>query len=137
MCVYRYGVSAGQMLTVTVTPLAGDPDLYVWPPDFPNRPPWVSNLASGPDQVFFRVPVSGIYQIEVYGYTSADYRIMIATGPAGAQVNMLQEAAGAADEKPVRPAPELPVDSQPGSQIALPAPTLPEYRLYLPVVLRW
>ena len=45
--VYRYTLAAGQVFAATLTPTTGDPDLYVWPPDFPTRPPWVSNQAVG------------------------------------------------------------------------------------------
>jgi hypothetical protein len=132
--VYRYTLAAGQVLTATVTPISGDPDLYVWPPDFPTRPPWVSNLASGVDEVRFSAPVAGVYQIEVYGYAAAAYRLTIATGPAGGHLDIPQGRASAS--KPQRPVPALPVNSEPGTQIALPAPTVPDHRIYLPVVLR-
>jgi len=132
--VYRYTLAAGQVLTATITPISGDPDLYVWPPDFPTRPPWVSNLASGADEVRFSAPLAGVYQIEVYGYAAADYRLTIATGPAGGHLEALQGWASAT--KPQRPAPALPVNSEPGTQIALPAPTVPDHKIYLPIVLR-
>ncbi len=132
--IYRLALTAGQALSVTVTPAAGDPDLYVWPPDFPTRPPWVSNQAFGADVVSFNAPVAGVYQIEVYGYTAADYHISMSAGQmAGA---LETGAAPAAANKPARTAPVLPVNSVPPTQIALPPAAPPILRIMLPVVFR-
>ncbi len=133
MRVFRYELSAGQAMTVTLAPSAGDPDLYVWPPDFPTRPAWVSDQASGADEVSFSAPVAGTYQIEVVGYTAADYSIVFATGATGSEG--YARLAGADTSKPVRPAPALPLDSEPSAQIALPPPRLPQERIHLPLLL--
>ena len=132
--VYRYTLAAGQVFAATLTPTTGDPDLYVWSPDFPTRPPWVSNQASGTDQVTFSAPVAGVYQIEVYGFTAADYALTFAAEAAGAHVDNLRSSASAS--KPERTTPALPPNSEPGMQIALPPPPVPVSKLYLPVVLR-
>jgi hypothetical protein len=55
-----------------LTPLSGDPDLYVWGAD---EEPWPSNNVTGNDEVTFEAPDSGTYQIEVHGYREADYRL--------------------------------------------------------------
>jgi hypothetical protein len=131
--VYRRNVVTGTVLTVQVTPFSGDPDLYVWPPDFPNHSPWVSDQSSGVDEVSFTAPVSGVYQIEVEGYTTADYQISIGVTPAGSNQPL---AARGIDSKPLRSSPVVPVSSEPGGQIALP-PVIPrQYRIYLPVIVR-
>jgi len=79
--VYRQRLAQGASLQVTLTPVWGDPDLYVWPPDWDDgRPPWVSNENGGAtEQLAFTAPVSGVYQIEVYGYTASQYQLGIAT----------------------------------------------------------
>jgi hypothetical protein len=79
--VYRRALAQGASLQVVLTPVSRDPDLYVWPPDWQEgRPPWVSNLSgSEVDELTFTAPVSGVYQIEVYGYTAARYQLSIVT----------------------------------------------------------
>jgi hypothetical protein len=131
--VYRRNVVTGTVLTVQVTPVSGDPDLYVWPPDFPNHSSWVSNQSSGVDGVSFTAPVSGVYQIEVYGYTAADYQISIGVALAGSNQSRVAEGL---DSKPLRSSPVVPVSSAPGGQIALPPVNPYPYRIYLPVILR-
>jgi hypothetical protein len=132
---FRQLLTAGQRLTVRVTPVQGDPDLYVWEPD-PDAPPWVSNLEGGLiDEVSFVAPRAGVYQIEVYGYTAAQYTLEIAiTGTAA------QAAGGQAHHvsmaKPVRSSPLIPVSSEPPEHIAMPAAPTPEHTVYLPVVTR-
>jgi hypothetical protein len=84
--IYRRTLAVSETLHVTLTPLSGDADLYVWAPDWEEgRPPWVSNLEGNEvDEVIFSAPVAGVYQVEVYGYTSAQYQLNIATGTAAA-----------------------------------------------------
>ncbi len=130
--VYRQTVGAGQTLTVRVTPISGDPDLYVWPPDWPIRPPWASYSSSGVDEVSLSAPVNGVYQIEVYGYTAADYQISISLGSSQQQL-VIGESTLA---KTPRDSPALPVSSVPGEQVALPPAAPRQYLIYLPVVLR-
>jgi len=87
--IYRRTLAVSETLHVTLTPISGDPDLYIWAPDWQSgRPPWVSNLeGSEVDEVIFSAPVAGVYQIEVYGYTSARYQLGIATGTAAARAS--------------------------------------------------
>ena len=129
--IYRRFVTAGQALTAHVTPISGDPDLYIWPPDHETRPAWVSNSSQGVDQVSFIAPVSGIYQIEVYGFTAATYQIDIEVG----QASILPESITSVQpDKPERSTPVAPVASEPGTQIAL--PEVNDQAIYLPIVLR-
>ena len=77
---YRRALKTGDSLAVTVQPLSGDPDLYIWPPHWKSgAPPWVSNLTglATDAMVIPSLPVSGVYQIEVYGYAPAAYTIEI------------------------------------------------------------
>ncbi len=83
---YRRTLAAGESLSVTVTPLSGDPDLFVWPPDWETgREPWVSDrIGVVVDDVAFTAPVSGVYQIEVRVHPDvvggAEYQLEIQTG---------------------------------------------------------
>ena len=67
--VYRRSLAAGEPLHVTLTPLIGDPDLYIWAPDWQSgRDPWVSDLDGGSvDELSLvpsRVRARGRYQHE-------------------------------------------------------------------------
>jgi len=91
---YRQSLARGDVLQVEVVPCQGDPDLYVWPPDWEDgRPPWVSNLYAGTEALSITAPVSGVYEIEVYGYTAARYSIQIEPQPASALALTGTEAA--------------------------------------------
>lgn len=132
--IYRYNLAAGERLVVRLEPVSGDPDLYIWPPDHEARPPWVSNLSEGTDTVNFVAPAAGIYQVEVYGFSAAQYRL---------EVDVIQAAVADAQDEilvqnpdklwPSRPI--VAINSVPGEQIALPAPRV-EMRLFLPTVAR-
>ena len=130
--VYRRDLAAGVSLQVTLTPVWGDPDLYVWPPDWEEgRPPWVSNLSGTEvDEIAFTTPVSGVYQIEVYGYTSAEYQLDIVVGAATFDI---QVAGGIDPDKEKRQAPAVALDSEPPRDIPQEEAG---YSLYLPLVMR-
>lgn len=121
---YRQALVAGQRLSVTVTPLNGDPDLYVWSPN-PLAPPWFSILGgTEPDQVSFVAEQDGIYQIEVYGYTAADYTIRIEVmddamlqGSTGME---LETIIGPNADKTPRSQPVTSVNDEPAGQMAVP-----------------
>jgi hypothetical protein len=126
--VYRQTLAQGASLQVTLTPLWGDPDLYVWPPDWQDgRPPWVSNLSdSAVDQLSFTAPVSGVYQIEVYGYTAAQYQLNII---AGATAALARQSPVGVMGKPWPLSPSLPITGAPPRDF-------PQHRfyIYMPVV---
>jgi hypothetical protein len=135
---YRYTVKAGTAMAVTVVPIHGDPDLYIWPPNS-NASPYVSNLANAAvDALTFTAETDGEYQIEVYGYSAAEYRLTI-------EVNSNSARSGAQNVDSTNPAKEIleaPVlsrNSAPFGQQALPAvplpAELPTENLYLPVVI--
>lgn len=132
--IYRYQLEVGQQLMVQVDPVAGDPDLYIWAPDYSTRPPWVSNLSNGTEQISFVAPISGVYQIEIYGFTSAEYRLEVDIAAADA-VGAEQVATGVDDTKPVPSQPLVLITSEPGARYSLSAPQV-ELKLYLPVVNR-
>ena len=135
--IYRYALRQGQTLTARVEPLAGDPDLYVWAPDHEMRPPWVSNGTGGNDEVSFVAPVDGTYQVEVYGYTAAKYRLIVDVTETG----VIVAGASYVNQEKGQPAqPVVPVSSLPGAQYALVSPGATggavDYRLHLPLVRR-
>ncbi len=135
--IYRYALRQGQTLTARVEPLEGDPDLYVWAPDHETRPPWVSNGAGGNDAVSFVAPVDGTYQVEVYGYTAAKYRLIVDV----TENSVISADAAYVNQEKAQPAqPVVPVGSLPGAQYALVSPgatgAAVDYRLHLPLVRR-
>jgi hypothetical protein len=83
---YRLTLAAGESLSVTVAPLSGDPDLFVWPPDWESGgEPWVSDrIGTVVDDIAFTAPVSGVYQVEVRVHPDvvggAEYELEIQTG---------------------------------------------------------
>jgi len=118
--IYRRTLNAGDNLQVTIHPRSGDPDLYIWPPNWRDgAPPWVSNRAGVADDslMIAALPVSGIYQIEVYGYSAAEYTIAVQVNgvPALAQA---MSAGGIADEKPTPAAPLVDPNSEPPRNLA-------------------
>jgi hypothetical protein len=136
---YFYDLTAGQTLRVRVTPISGDPDLFVWSPN-PNEPPYVSNLSGGVEEVTV-VNAVGRYQVEIYGYAKSDYQL---------EVEIIDSVVGRSTSQvggvdPNKPQPSSPViprnDQGPGNQQSVPtAPTAPpadtSVKLYLPSVNR-
>jgi hypothetical protein len=72
---YRIYVEAGQTLSATLTPVSGDPDLYIWGP---NDGSWYTNSPAEVENLAFQAPDTGTYQIEVHGYTEAEYKLTLA-----------------------------------------------------------
>jgi len=137
--IYRYTLNAGEQMNARVEALSGDPDIYVWAPDHDTRPPWVSNLSNSADEVSFVAPVAGTYQVEVYGYTSAQYQLTVEITQALAKDRSLTVGGIDPDKPAPRTQPIVSVVSVPGNQFAPPAstsgPTL-DQRVYLPNVAR-
>jgi hypothetical protein len=135
---YRQYVGTGQTLTVIVNPISGDPDLYIWPPT-EGAPARVSNDSTGVDQVSIVATASGTYQIEVYGYTAAEYMISInVSGGAARPAAGQQDVQSIHAAKPSRPEPLIPVTNEPLGQMAVPsAPVTGDiHKIYLPLVLK-
>jgi len=134
--IHRYNLSSGQQLTVRVEPVSGDPDLYIWAPDHSTRPPWVSNLRTGIDDITLTAPVAGIYQIEVYGFAATEYRLIVNITTAADTVNTAQANGGVDPTKPPPGQPRLSASNEPGSQIGLPTPGQVQQAIYLPLIRR-
>jgi subtilisin family serine protease len=129
--IYRLLLTAGQMLSVTLQPTTGDADLYIWGPG--GTLGGISNedgLAA--DRISVTAPEDGYYQIEVYGYTAADY---------GLTMQVLQAATLGGNTPTANPAksarsqPAAGIGSMPALQMALPpAPGSSNARVYLPAI---
>ena len=103
---YRIYLEQNQALTAHLTPLDGDPDLYVWGPD---DGLWYSNNGAGSDDaVAFNAPFGGVYQVEVHGFSDARYQLTFATRQTQRHSRSL-----AATTKPLPTAPVVPLDEWP------------------------
>ncbi|NJN66142.1 MAG: hypothetical protein HC884_05220 [Chloroflexaceae bacterium] len=149
--IYRYQVADGQQVTVDLEVVSGDADLYVWSSDT-SASPWVSNLPAGDEQVLIPAGevVPGVYQVEVFGFTDAEYRLQFHATPTPAASSTLQATGGVDPDKTVPAAPVVPVASVPEADLpdgsAPPLPEPPEDQdepepdtrslTYLPLVVR-
>jgi hypothetical protein len=145
---YRKELDVGEQLSVEMGICDGDADLYIWPPDYAEgSPAYVSNLEGDATEFLsFDAKVKGIYTVEVYGYNTAEYKILMETGPMTATTSVMSvpqalspwsyTTAGITDK--IQPsAPVLPPDSQPSITMGVvPAPyelTSVDF-IYLPMV---
>jgi hypothetical protein len=131
--IYRQALTLAQTFTVTVTPVSGDPDLYVWAPDSATRPPWVSNLAGAIDEVIMVAPIAGVYQVEVHGYTAAQYQLAMGVSAAHAMMKPLPSG-GIDPNKAIPDEPEVRPTDEPSALIAMPSATL--WQNWLPLIIR-
>ena len=72
---YRLPLAVGAQIQVRLTPLAGDPDLYVWAPD--STLVDTSQLVGQVDEVTFTATQNGMHQIEVDGATAGQYKLEV------------------------------------------------------------
>ena len=127
---YQQELVAGETLEVMVKSLAGDPDLYIWPPDWRDgRPPWVSNLSNQDDYFCFIAPVAGMYQVEIYGYKASQYELTI--NPSSGCAARSTRQGGKDPTKSISEKPVIDQTDQP--QRNIPTPTV-RYGVYLPAV---
>lgn len=150
---YLLPAQAGQSLSVSIGQLGGhpqDPDLYIWPPRYPeDTRSWLSVLyppgspftpGGARDAVSFVAPETGSYQVGVYGWTSAQYDIAVdVTGTAGVQyeATAVTSADTSVEEKPVQETPPLVEDAAPSVNEA--PPDLPQASgtsVFLPIITR-
>jgi hypothetical protein len=134
---YRFHLEAGDQLTVAAEPTEGDPDLYLWAPDYQTRSPWVSNEGSARvDRLSVTAPVSGRYQLEIDGYSATTFALTIEIEAATAW-GVEQVISASQTAKPRRTAPGVPPEAAPADQYALQPPeAAASYLLRLPMVLR-
>ncbi|PDV98520.1 PPC domain-containing protein [Candidatus Chloroploca asiatica] len=139
--VYRYLAEAGQQLTANLEVLSGDADLYVWS-SRADQSARVSNLEGDANEQVI-IPASeivpGVYQVEVYGFTAARYRLSVAlAAPASTRLLMRTEG-GLAESKPLPTAPVAPVTSLPDERsgnVPPPVVSATSNNVYLPLVRR-
>ena len=136
--VYGYPLTNGQALTARLEPVSGDPDLYLWAPDHATRPPWVSNLRQGVDDLSIEAPVSGIYQVEVFGYSAAEYRLIVNTGAVVEAVSGAETAGGRdpSKEEIIPSQPLLAIEDEPAQGLGLPTPGQIQPPVLLPLIRR-
>jgi parallel beta-helix repeat protein len=133
--VYRYTLAAGQQLSVNLEVLSGDADLYVWS-SRTDQSARVSNLAGNlAEQVV--VPagevVPGVYQVEVYGYSAAQYRLSASVTSSTTSVQAI--GGGLAQTKTIPTAPIVPVDSVPDERTGnTPLVTSGAQKVHLPFI---
>ncbi len=73
--IFNYDLTAGQAVSIRVTPSSGDPDIYVG--TYASGILFYSNLSGTlADSVTFNVPTTDWYSFMVYGYTPATYSIV-------------------------------------------------------------
>jgi hypothetical protein len=145
--VYRYNVAAGQQLQVDMEVMNGDADLYVWS-SREDQSAWVSNQVSGDEQVI--IPADkvepGIYQVEIYGYSDADYRLLVSTPSTLSLAEKAIDAlliGGLAQDKNQPSEPVIPVASVPDEDQGIipavsmePAVSDEQESVYLPLITR-
>ena len=99
----------------------------------------MSNNSTGMDQVSITATASGTYQIEVYGYTAAEYMISISVSGGVATLADGQQAVQSIHaDKPTRHEPVITVANEPLGQMAVPsAPVTGDtHKIYLPLILK-
>ena len=115
--IYRYELAAGQSFEVNVDVLSGDADLYVWS-SRTDQSARVSNLPGSADErvrIEAAQIVPGLYQVEVFGYTAATYRITTTIGDLPASASAQQDG-GIDPLKDLPTAPLVGVTSIPSEQ---------------------
>ncbi len=136
---YRYPLTAGEQLSAFLLPTEGDPDLYVWPPDAQVRPPWITNLTSGVDELGFVAPVGGTFQLEISGYTRTRYQSAVELRSALPRTGY-NEKSNIDPSKPRRANPYIPVFDMPAQEYRLPSSPAPApepeevLSIYLPLM---
>ncbi|NNJ13543.1 DUF2012 domain-containing protein [Chloroflexales bacterium ZM16-3] len=137
--IYRYNVAAGQVFSVNLEVLSGDADLYVWSSRIDQSARVSNQEGSASEQVVIPASevVPGVYQVEVYGYSAAEYRLSTSNG---ATLASLQAVVGGGLDasKTVPSAPVVPVASIPDERTGSVPPVEPAsgYRVYLPLTVR-
>jgi len=134
--IYRYSLTAGQQLVVSLQPdLGEDADLYLWGEigGIHTLLAWSYQGAGMTDTIRYTAPAGGIeVQLEVYGYTNATYQLTDTID--GVPAYALRNPITIAKELPSQPAVNL--ESAPPSQVRVPDAPISDtnHYFYLPVV---
>lgn len=141
---YLVHYEAGEEVTATLTPSAGDADLFVWYADSYGLPDEYSiNTGTAVDEVSFVAPTSGMYLFLVRARDDTTYNLAIAPGggPAPQSASSIQSV-DAAQDLPDLPTFSLLIESglDPLEVAEAPAPPEPNpdktFGILLPVVVR-
>jgi hypothetical protein len=142
--IYRHEVADGESLRVDLEVLNGDADLYVWSSD-PTQSAWVSNLSSGDEQVIVPADAvrAGTYQVEIYGYTAAEYRLIVSklsdttvlTAEGSTTVGGI-DPDKAQPGQPAVPVSSVPAETQGGAWMNPTQVPQASFDLYLPLIQR-
>ncbi len=124
---YRIRLEEGDTFVATLTPVNGDPDLYVWGA---SGELWHSNSYTGVETVTFQAPITGTYQIEVRGFSDADYTLTFGETNISQSLSLRSQNAG---PKPVPTEPGVSLEEWP--QYFPSPPSDSEHRLYLPITI--
>ncbi len=131
---YRQELTAGETLRLDLTSTTGDADIYLWGPD--NTLVASSLLTSTLESITYQAVKGGMYQIEVFGYSSTDYELEITRSapvllalPAFAGAAPLVLTAG----KALPAAPVIALNNVPPDQAVLPYPER-KYNVFMPSV---
>jgi len=126
---FRRTLNPGEQLSVSLSSLTGDADLYVWGPD--GRLVGSSDLVGAvTDSVSFTATGFGIYQIEVVGFAESTYRLTITDGArSGIEA---RSAPAVLSGKPVRSTPAVAPSAAPATTTAVTVAPRFGYTLYFP-----
>lgn len=131
---YLYDLNADQNMTVTLTPISGDPDLYVWSPS--GNEAWNSiNDGNEVDEVSFTAPTDGTIIVQVYGYEAAEYSLSTTIDTAKGRTTSSNTTRTLQGKIPLSQAGLAVTDLPERLMYALPSAPTTEYEIYLPLIL--
>lgn len=134
---YLTRLSSGEGLTLRLTSVTGDADLYVWRATAAGPVLVAASYLEDPvEEVSFVAPAEGVYLIEVYGYAASTYRLdFLANGTAritAGGVILPTKGRGLPTSNPgITPASTTDEAGVPSAPV-----TQHEYYLFLPITLR-
>jgi hypothetical protein len=126
---FRRTLNPGEQLSVSLSSLTGDADLYVWGPDgsLVGSSDLVGTVT---DAVSFTATGFGVYQIEVVGFAESTYRLTITDGPGSSAA--ARSAPSILSGKPVRSAPSVAASAAPATTAAVTVAPRFNYTIYFP-----
>jgi hypothetical protein len=129
--IFRYPLTLGSQTLLRISALSGDVDVYVWDPA--GASVIFSEIDSPFEEISFLAATPGVYQIEIEGYTSADYHLQVI--PLSAIQLQLLPQNGINTPTPRGRGAGI-NSSIPGENTGLPAVPLAGNTIYLPLMLR-
>jgi hypothetical protein len=137
---YVFPLTTPRQFTGTVAPLTGDPDLYIWSPDFHSSANWMSLASTGPDSITLIVPVDGMYVVQVHAYSDTTYQFSGIETPLAGPGSAAHTGELQAGKQPIS-GPGLIPGSTPSQQRGIPEapvdiPPPDNYYVFLPLIKR-